>query len=94
MPSTGFAITLNNLFSWGEEMSVRKHHRPITTTSSDAPCEQWVKQEIETYLNALHSYAERAARNPQLSFEQHLFSVVAGKGLMADHSGEQRDFEE
>jgi hypothetical protein len=34
------------------------------------------RREIETYVTALHSYPDRLARNPYLSFEQHLFSVV------------------
>ena len=75
-------------------MSGRKQHRPINTITTDADCEQWVKQEIETYLSALHSYAERAALNPYLSFEQHLFSVVATNQLLSDHATNSRDYDE
>ena len=41
--------------------------------------EQEVQQEIETFLTALSSYPDRFARNPCLSFEQHLFSLAVAK---------------
>ena len=75
-------------------MLVRKQHRPINTIATDTACEQWVKQEIETYLSALHSYEERAAQNPCLSFEQHLFSVVASNQLLAEAPVHNHDFED
>ncbi|HVO82197.1 MAG TPA: hypothetical protein VMT28_15790 [Terriglobales bacterium] len=61
---------------WGEEMSTRKH-RPITMRICSSDRE--VQQEIETFLTALSSYPDRFARNPCLSFEQHLFSLAATK---------------
>jgi hypothetical protein len=36
-----------------------------------------VEREIKTFLNALNSYPDRFAREPYLSFEQHLFSIAA-----------------
>ncbi|MFZ0287095.1 MAG: hypothetical protein WAL32_17850 [Terriglobales bacterium] len=36
-----------------------------------------VQQEIENYLLALSSYPERFAHDPCVSFEQHLFSMMA-----------------
>jgi hypothetical protein len=35
-----------------------------------------VKQEIEDFLAALSSYPARVAKEPQVSFEEHLFSVI------------------
>jgi hypothetical protein len=42
---------------------------------SDASREQEVKQEIENFLNALSSYPDRFAREPRLSFQEHLFDI-------------------
>ncbi len=36
-----------------------------------------VQQEIDNYLLALSSYPERFANDPCVSFEQHLFSMMA-----------------
>jgi hypothetical protein len=56
----------------------------------DTPREREVEQEIETFLAALESYPERAVRDPYLSFEQYLFSVVATNQMatVAHHDGE------
>ena len=50
--------------------------------------EPQVQQEIETFIAALNSYPERFSRNPYLSFEQHLFSVVTMHQFMTQHEGE------
>jgi len=42
---------------------------------ADASREQQVKQEIENFLNALNSYPDRFAREPRLSFRQHLVNI-------------------
>jgi hypothetical protein len=42
---------------------------------SDASRERDVKQEIENFLNALSSYPDRFAQEPQLSFHEHLFDI-------------------
>jgi len=42
---------------------------------SDASREREVKQEIENFLNALSSYPDRFAREPQLSFREHFLDV-------------------
>ena len=44
---------------------------------SDASREQEVKQEIENFLHALSSYPDRFAREPRLSFREHLFDIEA-----------------
>jgi len=36
-----------------------------------------VQQEIDNYLLALSSYPDRFAQDPGVSFEQHLFSMMA-----------------
>ena len=35
------------------------------------------EQEIENFLKAVNSYPERFAQDPQLSFEDHLFTITA-----------------
>lgn len=61
----------------GNEDMTTKKHRPIAVSVSEAVREREVKQEIETFLNALRSYPECFERDPYISFEQHLFSLVA-----------------
>ncbi len=53
-----------------------KRHRLIARGVSDAEREREVQREIDTFLRALSSYPERFAREPYLSFEQHLFSIT------------------
>jgi len=43
---------------------------------SDAARERDVQQEIDSFLRALSSYPDRFAREPDLSFQQHLSSIV------------------
>ncbi len=57
--------------------------RPLVSSPANAASEPEVQQEIDTFLAALNSYPERFARNPYLSFEQHLFSVVAANQYIA-----------
>lgn len=38
--------------------------------------EDEVQQEIDSFLKAVRSYPERFAREPDLSFQQHLSSIV------------------
>ncbi len=64
-------------------MKLRKH-RPITIGLSDADREHDVQQEIETFLAALSSYPDRFARNPYLSFEQHLCSIASAKLVVGE----------
>ena len=35
------------------------------------------EQEIQNFLKAMHSYPERFAQDPELSFEDHLFMITA-----------------
>ena len=67
-------------------MTVKKPQMLIPGPS-DVAHEQQVQEEIETFLNALSSYPARFARDPYVSFEQHLFSIVASSHvLMGDIS--------
>jgi hypothetical protein len=43
---------------------------------ADNEREAEVRQEIEDFLAALSSYPERVAKDPSISFEQHLYSVI------------------
>jgi hypothetical protein len=38
-----------------------------------------VTREIEAYIAAVNTYPERFERDPSLSFQQHLFRVVAAQ---------------
>ncbi len=44
---------------------------------SDTSREREVQQEIENFLHALSSYPDRFAREPRLSFREHLFDIEA-----------------
>ncbi|MBZ5598581.1 MAG: hypothetical protein LAN83_09680 [Acidobacteriia bacterium] len=70
-------------------MKIRKH-RPITVgiASTERERQREVQQEIETFLTALSSYPDRFARNPCVSFEQHLFSLAAAKVVSGEHRRE------
>lgn len=62
--------------SRGEEMTRRKQPA-VGIAVSDASREREVQREIENFMRALTSYPDRFARNPYLSFEQHLFRIAA-----------------
>ena len=52
-----------------------KKHRSSARGVSDVERQLEVRREIDTFLRALNSYPERFAREQDLSFEQHLFSI-------------------
>ena len=58
-------------------------HRRITPASSGAAFEREARREVEHFKRALDSYADRFAREPHLSFEQH-FSRLAATSRMAE----------
>jgi hypothetical protein len=62
---------------------VIREHRPATAGLSDAARDREVRQEIENFLNALSSYPDRFAREPYVSFEEHLFIVTAENQVTA-----------
>jgi len=56
-------------------------HRRITPASSSAALEREARREIEHFKRALNSYADRFAREPHLSFEQHFFRLAANSRI-------------
>jgi hypothetical protein len=56
-------------------------HRRITPVSSSVAFERETRREIEHFKRAINSYADRFAREPHLSFEQHLFRLAATSRL-------------
>jgi hypothetical protein len=56
-------------------MKTKKYHATGLCVA-DAAREQGAQQEIDSFLRAVRSYPERFAREPYLSFQQHLSSIV------------------
>ncbi len=63
-------------------MKTSKHRRitPASSSSSTA-LDREARREIEHFKRALNSYADRFAREPHLSFEQHFFRVASTNRL-------------
>jgi len=64
-----------------------KNYRSITVGFLDDVSELDVRREIDNFLLALHSYPNRFADDPSLSFEQHLSYIMAVESVK---SGPQR----
>jgi hypothetical protein len=45
----------------------------------NVPPEAQVHQEIETFLRALDTYPARAAKQPRVTFQEHLCSISAAR---------------
>jgi hypothetical protein len=58
--------------------------RPSVSGMGRAARERDVQHEIKSFLSALVTYPERFAVEPDLSFEQHLFQLVAANQLAND----------
>jgi hypothetical protein len=58
-----------------------KGYRPITAGFMDDTREVEVRCEIDNFLLALHSYPERFATDPCLSFEDYLCSIMAAEAV-------------
>lgn len=52
-------------------------YQPGNLSVAETIRRQEVQQEIDNYLRALSSYPERFADDPYVSFEQHLYSMMA-----------------
>jgi hypothetical protein len=86
-PSTGFSSARLGLkpkrivpaFFGEQEMKRKKHAMYLSDTSR----EKEVQQEIENFLNALSSYPDRFAREPRLSFHEHLFDIATASQQLA-----------
>lgn len=55
--------------------------RPSASGMSRAAAERDVQHEIKSFLSAVATYPDRFALEPDLSFEQHLFQLVAANQL-------------
>jgi hypothetical protein len=58
-----------------------KRHDAMDLRVSDAAREHEVQREIDSFLRAISSYPDRFAREPYLSFQQHLSSIVTAAHL-------------
>jgi hypothetical protein len=65
-------------------------HRRITPSSSSAAFERDARREIEHFKHAINSYADRFAREPHLSFEQHLYRLAATSRMATGTAGDRR----
>ncbi len=52
-------------------------YQPESLSVAETIRRREVQQEIDNYLLALSSYPERFADDPYVSFEQHLYSMIA-----------------
>ncbi|HUC29498.1 MAG TPA: hypothetical protein VMR80_07935 [Candidatus Acidoferrum sp.] len=60
--------------------------RICPTVTYQTPSNEQVQAEISTFLEALLSYEQRFAKEPEVSFEEHFCSLVPAKkkGAAAD----------
>ena len=58
-----------------------RKRRPSISGLGRAARERDVQHEIKSFLRALVSYQDRFAQDPDLSFEQHLFQLVAANRM-------------
>jgi hypothetical protein len=65
-------------------------YEPESLSAGETIRRREVQQEIDNYLLALSSYPERFAHDPGVSFEQHLFSMLAAGHT--SRSGERRNW--
>ena len=56
-------------------MKIKTHHATDLRVS-DVERENEVQREIDSFIRAVNSYPDRFAREPYLSFQQHLSSIV------------------
>jgi hypothetical protein len=55
-----------------------KKYQAAPLRVADATRDHDVQREIESFLRAVRSYPDRFARQPYLSFQQHLCNIVTG----------------
>jgi hypothetical protein len=58
--------------------AARKLRRSRGREGTRVSYNEQVRVEMEIFLYALDSYAERFAKNPELSFDEHCASLMAG----------------
>jgi hypothetical protein len=49
-----------------------------------------VEEEIQDFLQALNSYPARVAKEPRVSFQQHLSSIFAGRNYNDSETDDRR----
>ncbi len=49
----------------------------VAPSLTEVKLQYQAEQEIQNFLKAIHSYPERFAQDPELSFEDHLFTITA-----------------
>ena len=62
-------------------MKTKKHRTPLhgfAAREQQSQQENEAQREIENFLQAVRSYPDRFAREPYLSFQQHLCSIATG----------------
>jgi hypothetical protein len=89
LPNHRFARADNTSLLPGVEKMRRRKQQSVGVEVGGAGREREVRREIENFLRALSSYPDRFARDPYLSFEQHLFSIAAAN--VAAGEGRHRD---
>jgi hypothetical protein len=55
-----------------------KKYQAAPLRVADGARDHDVQREIESFLRAVRSYPDRFAREPYLSFQQHLCNIVTG----------------
>jgi len=68
----------------------RKTYRPMVSGFSETTRDLQVLQEIDNFMMALSSYPDRAAHEPNLSFEQYLVRINAAGENPGDGEAMQR----
>ena len=71
---------------------VIREDRPAPASFPDAARDREVRREIENFLHALSSYPDRFARDPYVSFEEHLFIVTAENQVSALGGDRRRSY--
>lgn len=71
---------------------ITRQQRTPARVLSDAAREREVRGEIENFLNALSSYPDRFAREPYVSFEEHLFITTMKHQLTVGGDDRRRSY--
>ncbi len=61
-----------------------KMHCQVQPREIAPPCNEEAQREIQKFLRALNSYPARAAKDPGVSFRQHLCSAFETRGERRD----------
>jgi hypothetical protein len=63
----------------GDRRMTNKRYGSITVGFSNPAAQADAQREINNFLLALHSYPERFADDPGLTFEEYLFSIMVSE---------------